>query len=73
MGWAFSLTPRSQIDYTGVDISSPCHSCARNFTWNSTVPCHCTVSFRLEQPFEVGSINNGWISKYPLRSILIPG
>lgn len=33
-------------------MSSPCYSCAKNFTWNSTMPCLCTVTFRLDQPFE---------------------
>ncbi|KAG7511348.1 cell cycle control protein 50A-like [Solea senegalensis] len=41
-----------EIDYTGVDLDSPCYSCAKNFSWNSTTPCVCTVDFTLEQPFE---------------------
>ncbi|AWP16712.1 putative cell cycle control protein 50A-like [Scophthalmus maximus] len=41
-----------EIDYTGVDVDSPCYSCARNFSWNNTAPCLCSVDFTLEQPFE---------------------
>uniref|UniRef100_A0A8C4DEP1 Cell cycle control protein n=2 Tax=Dicentrarchus labrax TaxID=13489 RepID=A0A8C4DEP1_DICLA len=41
-----------EIDYTGVDISNPCYSCAKNFSWNSTTPCVCSMNFTLEQPFE---------------------
>ncbi|CAL8271796.1 unnamed protein product [Merluccius merluccius] len=41
-----------EIDYTGVDASSPCYNCARNFSWNSTSSCTCSVPFTLEQPFE---------------------
>lgn len=41
-----------EIDYTGVDISSPCYSCARNFSWDSTTPCVCLIPFSLKQPFE---------------------
>ncbi|XP_028294524.1 cell cycle control protein 50A-like isoform X1 [Gouania willdenowi] len=41
-----------EIDYTGVDMNSACYSCAKNFSWNSTTSCLCTVDFTLEQPFE---------------------
>uniref|UniRef100_A0A3Q3LXL8 Cell cycle control protein n=1 Tax=Mastacembelus armatus TaxID=205130 RepID=A0A3Q3LXL8_9TELE len=41
-----------EIDYTGVDINSPCYECASNFTWNSTTSCNCSINFILEQPFE---------------------
>ncbi|KAJ8353143.1 hypothetical protein SKAU_G00207100 [Synaphobranchus kaupii] len=41
-----------EIDYTGTDMSSPCFNCSNNFSWNSTVPCKCSVSFSLDQPFE---------------------
>ncbi|CAG09871.1 unnamed protein product, partial [Tetraodon nigroviridis] len=41
-----------EIDYTGVEVSNPCYTCARNFTWNSTTPCRCTINFTLDQPFE---------------------
>ncbi|KAL0969283.1 hypothetical protein UPYG_G00225000 [Umbra pygmaea] len=41
-----------EIDYTGVDISSPCFNCSQNYIWNSTTPCTCTLPFKLEQPFE---------------------
>lgn len=44
-----------QIDYTGVSSDSPCYNCAKNFTWNTTEPCVCTVNFTLLQPFEVSS------------------
>lgn len=42
-----------QIDYTGVEMSSPCFTCAQNFSWNSTKPCTCSVPFHLDQPYEV--------------------
>ncbi|XP_024913523.1 cell cycle control protein 50A-like isoform X2 [Cynoglossus semilaevis] len=41
-----------EIDYTGVDADSPCYSCAKDFSWNSTTSCTCSVDFKLEQPFE---------------------
>uniref|UniRef100_A0A1A8DX42 Cell cycle control protein n=1 Tax=Nothobranchius kadleci TaxID=1051664 RepID=A0A1A8DX42_NOTKA len=41
-----------EIDYTGVNVDSPCYTCANNFSWNSTTSCSCTVNFTLEQPFE---------------------
>lgn len=41
-----------EVDYTGVDVSSPCYGCAKNLQWNTTRPCRCTVSFSLDQPFE---------------------
>lgn len=41
-----------EVDYTGADASSPCYNCAKIFMWNSTRPCHCTVTFSLDQPFE---------------------
>uniref|UniRef100_A0A8C7WS91 Cell cycle control protein 50A n=1 Tax=Oryzias sinensis TaxID=183150 RepID=A0A8C7WS91_9TELE len=43
------------IDYTGVEIDSPCYICAKNFSWNSTTSCVCSVNFTLDQPFEVSS------------------
>ncbi|XP_044277550.1 cell cycle control protein 50A [Varanus komodoensis] len=39
-----------EIDYTGTEPGSPCNKCL-NVSWNST-PCHCTIYFTLEQPFE---------------------
>ena len=42
-----------QIDYTGIDASSPCYNCAQNYSWNSTSSCTCSVPFTLDQPFEV--------------------
>ncbi len=44
---------RLQVDYTGVDMSSPCFNCSQNFSWNSTRSCTCTIPFYLEQPYEV--------------------
>lgn len=41
-----------EIDYTGVDASSPCFTCAQNFSWNSTRPCTCSIPFYLDQPYE---------------------
>ncbi|XP_067312280.1 transmembrane protein 30Aa [Pseudorasbora parva] len=41
-----------EIDYTGVDGSSPCYNCAQNYSWNSTSVCNCSVPFTLDQPFE---------------------
>ncbi|XP_023649617.1 cell cycle control protein 50A-like [Paramormyrops kingsleyae] len=41
-----------EIDYTGVDMSSPCFNCSQNYSWNSTKPCTCSVAFSLDQPFE---------------------
>ncbi|KAJ0061322.1 hypothetical protein NL108_014985, partial [Boleophthalmus pectinirostris] len=40
------------IDYTGVDVSSPCFNCAQNFSWNSTSPCTCSIPFYLHQAYE---------------------
>lgn len=42
-----------QVDYTGVDMSSPCFTCSQNFSWNSTRPCTCSIPFYLDQPYEV--------------------
>ncbi|XP_043919970.1 cell cycle control protein 50A [Protopterus annectens] len=42
-----------EIDYTGIDINSPCYNCTQYALWNSTTPCKCSVPFTLEQPFEV--------------------
>ncbi|XP_054618537.1 cell cycle control protein 50A-like [Dunckerocampus dactyliophorus] len=39
-----------QIDYTGVDTSSPCFSCWKNSSWNSK--CKCKVPFFLEHSFD---------------------
>ncbi|RVE57032.1 hypothetical protein OJAV_G00212250 [Oryzias javanicus] len=41
-----------EIDYTGVEVDTPCYNCAKNFSWNSTTPCVCAVNFTLDQPFE---------------------
>ncbi|KAL2099145.1 hypothetical protein ACEWY4_005625 [Coilia grayii] len=41
-----------EIDYTGVEESSPCHICSQNYAWNNTNPCQCSIPFTLEQPFE---------------------
>ncbi|XP_062323326.1 cell cycle control protein 50A-like [Osmerus eperlanus] len=41
-----------EIDYTGVDMSSPCFNCSQSFSWNSSRPCTCVLPFSLEQPFE---------------------
>ncbi|XP_005813170.1 cell cycle control protein 50A-like [Xiphophorus maculatus] len=41
-----------EIDYTGVEMSSPCFTCAQNFSWNGTKPCTCSVPFHLDQPYE---------------------
>ncbi|ROL46243.1 Cell cycle control protein 50A [Anabarilius grahami] len=41
-----------EIDYTGTDMSSPCFNCSQSFSWNSTTPCKCVLSFSLDQPFE---------------------
>ncbi|XP_062407513.1 cell cycle control protein 50A-like [Sardina pilchardus] len=41
-----------EIDYTGIDMSSPCFNCSQNFSWNSTRPCKCSLPFTLDQPFE---------------------
>ncbi|KAK7904803.1 hypothetical protein WMY93_017410 [Mugilogobius chulae] len=41
-----------EIDYTGVDSNSPCYTCARNFSFNSTTSCTCSLNFTLDQPFE---------------------
>lgn len=43
----------SQVDYTGVEMSSPCFNCSQNFSWNSTRPCTCSIPFYLDQPYEV--------------------
>ncbi|KAM4772249.1 cell cycle control protein 50A [Rhinophrynus dorsalis] len=39
-----------EIDYTGIDPSSPCYKCS-NVSWNST-PCLCTINFTLDYAFE---------------------
>ncbi|KAJ8356088.1 hypothetical protein SKAU_G00188820 [Synaphobranchus kaupii] len=44
-----------EIDYTGVDASSPCFNCSQSYSWNSTKPCTCSVPFVLDQAFE-GSV-----------------
>ncbi|XP_035278561.1 cell cycle control protein 50A-like [Anguilla anguilla] len=44
-----------EIDYTGVDASNPCFNCSQSYSWNSTKPCTCSVSFVLDQAFE-GSV-----------------
>lgn len=41
-----------EIDYTGVDPSSPCFNCSQNFNWNSTNPCTCSIPFYLDTPYE---------------------
>ncbi|XP_046872934.1 cell cycle control protein 50A-like [Hypomesus transpacificus] len=41
-----------EIDYTGLDMSSPCYDCSQSFSWNNTKPCTCSVHFNLSQPFE---------------------
>ncbi|KAG1936319.1 transmembrane protein 30Aa [Pimephales promelas] len=41
-----------EIDYTGVDMSSPCYNCAQNYSWNSTSVCTCSVPFTLDQHFD---------------------
>ncbi|KAI1897394.1 hypothetical protein AGOR_G00082850 [Albula goreensis] len=41
-----------EIDYTGVDTYSPCFNCSQSYSWNSTKPCTCVVSFSLDQAFE---------------------
>ncbi|XP_005936299.1 cell cycle control protein 50A isoform X1 [Haplochromis burtoni] len=41
-----------EIDYTGDDTSSPCYNCAKNFSWNNTKSCTCTIPFQLDQPYE---------------------
>ncbi|KAI3364626.1 hypothetical protein L3Q82_011406, partial [Scortum barcoo] len=41
-----------EVDYTGVDMSSPCFNCSQSFSWNSSRPCTCTIPFYLEQPYE---------------------
>ncbi|XP_033990688.1 cell cycle control protein 50A-like [Trematomus bernacchii] len=41
-----------EIDYTGVDASSPCFNCSQSFSWNSSRPCTCSIPFYLEQPYE---------------------
>ncbi|KPP79885.1 transmembrane protein 30A-like [Scleropages formosus] len=43
---------QQEVDYTGVDASSPCFTCSQTYSWNSSIPCKCAVSFSLEQPFE---------------------
>lgn len=42
-----------QVDYTGVDMSSPCYNCSQSFSWNNTRPCTCSIPFYLDQPYEV--------------------
>uniref|UniRef100_A0A8C1SUK4 Cell cycle control protein n=1 Tax=Cyprinus carpio TaxID=7962 RepID=A0A8C1SUK4_CYPCA len=41
-----------EIDYTGVDMFSPCFNCSQSYSWNSTSACTCSVPFTLDQPFE---------------------
>ncbi|KAF7655538.1 hypothetical protein LDENG_00054520 [Lucifuga dentata] len=41
-----------EIDYTGVDMSSPCFNCFQNLSWNSSRPCTCSIPFYLDQPYE---------------------
>ncbi|XP_024293419.1 cell cycle control protein 50A isoform X2 [Oncorhynchus tshawytscha] len=41
-----------EIDYTGVDMSSPCYNCSQSYSWNNTKSCTCSVPFSLDQPFE---------------------
>ncbi|XP_020343806.1 cell cycle control protein 50A-like [Oncorhynchus kisutch] len=41
-----------EIDYTGVDMSSPCYNCSQSYSWNNTKSCTCFVPFSLDQPFE---------------------
>ncbi|KAM9840713.1 cell cycle control protein 50A-like [Aulostomus maculatus] len=41
-----------EVDYTGVDMSSPCFNCFQNLSWNSTRPCTCSVPFYLDQSYE---------------------
>ncbi|XP_075718153.1 cell cycle control protein 50A [Rhinoderma darwinii] len=40
-----------EIDYTGIDSSSPCHKCL-NASWNSTPSCVCVHNFTLDNAFE---------------------
>ncbi|XP_072545569.1 transmembrane protein 30Aa [Salminus brasiliensis] len=39
-----------EIDYTGVEMNSPCFRCSQAYSWNDS--CKCSVPFSLEQPFE---------------------
>ncbi|KAK1793557.1 hypothetical protein P4O66_011934 [Electrophorus voltai] len=39
-----------ELDYTGVEMSSPCFNCSQTYSWNNS--CRCSVPFTLEQPFE---------------------
>ncbi|XP_069830748.1 cell cycle control protein 50A [Dendropsophus ebraccatus] len=39
-----------EIDYTGIDPTSPCYKCS-NVSWNST-PCTCIINFTLDTAFE---------------------
>ncbi|KAJ8389360.1 hypothetical protein AAFF_G00120680 [Aldrovandia affinis] len=41
-----------EIDYTGLEASSPCFNCSQSYSWNNTKPCTCSVSFTLDQAFE---------------------
>lgn len=41
-----------EIDYTGVDVSSPCFNCSQNFSWNNSKPCTCSIAFYLDQPYD---------------------
>ncbi|KAK1796227.1 hypothetical protein P4O66_009298 [Electrophorus voltai] len=41
-----------EIDYTGIDISSPCFNCSQSYSWNTTTSCTCSIPFSLDQPFE---------------------
>lgn len=44
-----------EVDYTGVEASSPCYSSAKNLMWNSTRLCRCTVTFSLDQSVTMSS------------------
>lgn len=44
-----------EIDYTGIDASSPCFNCSQSYSWNNTTPCTCSLSFALDRDFE-GSV-----------------
>ncbi|XP_075871506.1 cell cycle control protein 50A-like [Nelusetta ayraudi] len=44
-----------EVDYTGVELSSPCFNCSQNFSWNSTWSCGCSIPFHLDHSYE-GSV-----------------
>ncbi|XP_058032165.1 cell cycle control protein 50A isoform X2 [Ahaetulla prasina] len=44
------LLMHTQIDYTGIDPSSPCNKCL-NVSWNAP-SCNCVINFTLDQSFE---------------------